>query len=217
MDKYKQLKNLVENYISKIMDESLLDEMAYPTQFNFETFKNLTSFKAKQQYALENLQGKIGAGSSRAVFKIDDDKVLKVAMNKKGIAQNEEEINIAKYDDFSVATKIFEYDDDDFMWLEMELAKKVTPKRFKEVTGLSLQEVIDGLMSTFVKRDKNVPQETYDNEFFMNLQDLVGGYQFPVPGDFQKISTYGEVDRGHGPEIVVVDLGFTNSTSKLYR
>ena len=41
---------------------------------------------------------RIGAGSSRVVFVADDQTAIKVAKNKKGLAQNELEIEVSQYD-----------------------------------------------------------------------------------------------------------------------
>ena len=62
-----------------------IDEMAYPTSFNMGEFKSIKSYKGKLDYAKQHLLGKLGAGSSRAVFKVDDEKVLKIALNEKGL------------------------------------------------------------------------------------------------------------------------------------
>ena len=70
---------------------TMLDE-EYPQSFNMEEFKTLKSFNARINYCQENLK-RISSGSSRIVYMIDDEKVLKLAKNNKGIAQNEVEIS----------------------------------------------------------------------------------------------------------------------------
>ena len=59
--------------------------------FSFERLKQISSFNGKMRFCKEFLGDSIGRGSSRLVFQIDDEWVLKLAMNSKGIAQNEEE------------------------------------------------------------------------------------------------------------------------------
>jgi hypothetical protein len=53
---------------------------------------------------------------------IDNQKVIKIAKNKKGLAQNsvEAEAYIQNYD---IVARVFDTDRNDF-WVEMELAKK---------------------------------------------------------------------------------------------
>lgn len=74
--------------VSKIITEMVMREMAYPMFFNMEEMLSLDSYSARVRYCQQRLQ-KIGNGSSRVVFAVDDEKVLKVAKNKKGIAQNQ--------------------------------------------------------------------------------------------------------------------------------
>ena len=66
----------------------IIDEMAYPVSFNMAEFKTLTTFSERIRYCQTRLQ-RISSGSARIVYKIDNEKVLKLAKNRKGIAQNE--------------------------------------------------------------------------------------------------------------------------------
>lgn len=67
--------------------QELLQEMAYPSSFNMEHFKSLTSFKKRLEYANTHLPRKIASGSARTIFQVDDEKVLKLAHNNKGYYQ----------------------------------------------------------------------------------------------------------------------------------
>ena len=67
--------------------------MAYPVSFNMDEFKGIRSFADRVKYC-ENRLKKLGAGTSRRVYQIDNEKCLKLAKNRKGIAQNIEEINL---------------------------------------------------------------------------------------------------------------------------
>ena len=83
-EQLKRMKNMI-----KLIEN--VDE-AYPASFNMEEFKNMKSFNQRIQYCEQNLQ-RISSGSSRIVYRIDDEKVLKLAKNKKGLAQNEAEVD----------------------------------------------------------------------------------------------------------------------------
>ena len=194
-----------------------LFEMAYPVEFNMEDFKKLKSFSNKQKYAKEKLLGKLGAGSARAVFKIDDEKVLKVAVNEKGIAQNEQEAEGYKQN-YDILARVFDVDKDD-MWLEMELAKKVTKSRFKTLTGVSLDDLQAYLIyrdrgSRFI--DKDLIAKLDENGFIQDLMSFVGDYDYSIPGDFARASTYGEVLRDGKPKIVVIDFGLSKDVLDTY-
>lgn len=115
-------KRLREEFNFNIV-ESLLDE-DYPLTFNMEHFKTLRSFNQRIQYCEQNLQ-RISSGTSRIVYKIDNEKVLKLAKNSKGLAQNEVEAGYSKYNDLEdLVARTFDYDEKN-LWVEMELARPV--------------------------------------------------------------------------------------------
>ena len=68
----------------------IIDEMAYPVSFNMAEFKTLKTFAERIRYCQTRLQ-RISSGSARIAYKIDNEKVLKLAKSRKGIAQNEAE------------------------------------------------------------------------------------------------------------------------------
>ena len=59
-------------------------------------FLKIKSFAGKMKFANQYLT-RIGSGSGRIVYDIDGKKVLKLAKNPKGVAQNEMESNIGRY------------------------------------------------------------------------------------------------------------------------
>lgn len=199
----------------------VMNEMAYPVTFNMEGFKNLKSYKNRLRYAQEMLLGKLGKGSSRAVFNIDNTKVLKVAINDKGVAQNEAESEYFKQNYDSVA-RVFDSDDEEFTWLEMEYAKKVTPKRFQTITGVSLQDLgsylgyIKNRSRTYRLDDATIEKIGNDEGFIGDLIRLATDYDYVLPGDFQKASSYGEVSRDGKPTIVIIDFGFTQDVADTF-
>lgn len=99
----------------------------YPTTWDKGEFAKIRSFAGKLRYANEHLQ-KISSGSGRAVYKIDDGKALKIAKNKKGLAQNNVEADWYIQKNYDVVAKTFDMGDDVLdigpFWVEMELGKK---------------------------------------------------------------------------------------------
>ena len=63
-------------------------------------------------YCREMLGEPIGNGSSRIVFQIDDETVLKLAKNNAGIAQNMEEIKIGLNSGLEFVPKVFNGSDE---------------------------------------------------------------------------------------------------------
>ena len=119
-------------YITEEQFKAIVDEMAYPASFNFEEFDSLKSYAARVKYCSSRLR-KIGSGSSRITYAVDDEKVLKLAKNKKGVAQNNVE-NQKWLSSYGLFAEVYEYDDDG-LWLEMQLARKAKVSDFKRLTG----------------------------------------------------------------------------------
>jgi hypothetical protein len=107
--------------------------MTYDEFLNFlDKFEEIKSFSGKIKAADQTLQ-RIGSGSGRVVYDIDGTKVLKVAKNQKGVAQNEVESGVGRDSYFdNIVTEVYESSPDD-TWLVSEKAKKVTEKRIKEL------------------------------------------------------------------------------------
>ena len=127
-------------YIREDQLHLLLKEMAYPVSFDLGEFKNLNSFSKRIDYCEHRLQ-RISSGSSRIVYKIDEDKCLKLAKNKKGISQNENEIEHGQ-SNYEIFAKVFDSDENG-LWLEMELAKKCNPSDFKKIIGYDFNTVCE--------------------------------------------------------------------------
>lgn len=201
-------------------------EMAYPNTFNIEEFNAITQYSKKVAYAAKHLQ-KLGSGSSRVVFRVDEEKVIKIAKNAKGLAQNHVESDWSLQQTGLVA-KIFEQQDNDdgVLWLEMEYAKKINPKRFQQLTGVSLKELTDFLFTEYAKdnpRGMNFGrmnderwQELWNIEWVGDLTNMIKSYDMIYPGDFQKINSYGEVLRNGEPTVVLVDFGLNRSVGYEY-
>jgi hypothetical protein len=212
-------KRLSETLIHRVI-ESYLEE-DYPTNFDLDEFSKLTSFNKRIQYCQERLK-RISSGSSRIVYMVDDTKVLKIARNKKGLAQNEVEATNSNYHDVKdITARVFAYDQND-LWIEMELARKVTPKNFLEVTGFSFDDYCTALNNYAIDvnpqrnrnirkqpQDKNIIDAMWEDEFTYDIFTFIGGYDVPV-GDLCKLNSYGLVKRNGEDAIVMIDYGITS-------
>ena len=206
----------------------LIDE-DYPSSWNIETFNSLMSFAQRIKYCEERLQ-RISSGSSRIVYKVDDEKVLKLAKNKKGLAQNELEAEYSRYNDLSdILARTFDSADDN-TWVEMELARKVTPAVFKQVTGFNWEDFKKAMEKQYYRTnpekdrwgiaDKKVipdelDQQMWEDEFVYPMLNLMANYDIPV-GDLLRTSSYGVVKRDGQDAIVLIDYGLNNEVYDSY-
>lgn len=195
----------------------------YPTSFDFEHFGQLPSFRKRIEYCEEHLS-RISSGSSRIVYKIDETKVLKLAKNKKGLGQNEVEIQWGRDDYFgSILARTHHYDNDD-LWVEMELAKKVRKADFIRHAGCDIDDMFK-YMDNFINRNnrkqvnyglrKSMEDEMDNNEFVASILDFAMNTK-AMHGDLCKLNSYGLVQRDGEEIMVLIDFGFSTDVYETY-
>jgi hypothetical protein len=197
----------------------------YPKNFLMDEFQSIPSFLGKKRYADERLK-RISSGSARIVYQIDDKKVLKIAKNKKGLAQNsiEGEPGIQQYN--SVA-RVFDIDNVNPypFWVEMELAIPLSrrQKRFENLIQCDTEELytyflyIDSLRGTSKYHpsiSNDLKEKMNENEWVGDIVILATDYDMPLSGDLIRTSSYGEVKRNGVPTAVLIDFGLTNDVYK---
>lgn len=206
-----------------------VNEMAYPNVFDMEYFKTLKSFKSRVDYCEEYLT-RISSGSSRIVYRIDDEKVLKLAKNRKGIAQCEKEISLSN--DFYLSPLVADCFEShpDGLQVEMELARKMNKADFKRITGVSFDvfsEYITQYNRNHISRSKYKSTiDSYkqimceENEFVQSVIDYIGNYDIGDGGvgDICRLSTQGIVEREGSEQVVMIDYGIdTTIYDKYYK
>lgn len=207
----------------------LLQEMAYPISFNMDEFKRLPSFAARIRYCEQKLQ-RLSSGSSRIVYKIDNEKVLKLAKNQKGIAQNQNETDYY-LQQIGCFAKVYDFDDENYLWIEMQLARRAKLSDFQRITGYKFDVIcawIDYCSASYSKwkfyRDEKYDElfkskefeENYEYSIFYMLQDYLGNYTLETTGDLKRISSWGVVTNDGEDELVLIDFGITDDTYDTY-
>jgi len=205
------------------IDEFHIDTGMYP-EFNLEKFKSLTSFKDRVAYCNATLK-KLGAGSSRVVYQIDPVTVLKLAKNGRGVQQNRTEANEYGHDYFSeVRTNVYDYDDENELWVISEMGKPITPEVFEKETGINFR-LFDHYVQ--LREGQNNGKKITDKDFLtymtpdqlklMDDDDFVGKvveFMFNnglSAGDVGRISSWGIVNRDGHNMVVLMDYGYTGS------
>jgi len=204
--------------------EGWLDEADYPQGFDTEEFKSLPSFRKRVAYAREHL-GKLGGGSARVVFAVDPNTVVKIANNKKGQAQNEIEVDVSHIG-YNVIAEVKDYDADNYLYIEMERAKKLKKSDWERLTG----HKFDGWMATLNnymidrtgQRGWKMPvpdnyEEIEESELFSDVVTMMADFGMPS-GDIMRISSWGAVNRNGREVPVLVDYGLTQDVfNQFYR
>jgi hypothetical protein len=116
---------------------------AYTDGFSFEylsvigrgQFADGNEYEKQYEYCEKYLGKPLYMGSSRIVFQLDDNFVLKLAMNYEGLTQNEEEIQAFEKIKSKLLTRIIYYDDySSFIVSEQVLPS--APEDFEQILGL---------------------------------------------------------------------------------
>lgn len=225
------MKNII---ISENQLKFIIKEMAYPQTFNMDEFKSIRSFKDRIEYCKQRLR-RLGAGTSRIVFEIDNEKVLKLAKNSKGIGQNQEEIRMGNdmYASNCFA-EVYDYDNTG-TFLEMERARPAKESDFERLVGFPFDMYCDFItrcaLNYLGNRNKNpwirvnhAYDDAYNNLidewdsdlFIYNVFEYMQNFQLITWGDLTRISSYGVVNRNGQEEMVIIDFGFTEDVYNNY-
>ena len=202
--------------------------------FSLQRLSSITNFRDRLAYCKQQLGPSIGGGSSRVVFQIDDEKVLKLAKNRKGLAQNEQEgaPNYVK-ESYDIFPKKFEHDEN-YTWLVSEYVLPATEQDFQQVVGMSSQVFFNVIYNIWYKRcgynvkfndsrfkkieDMSKIWELTDNydSIFYEISDYFGNFEDVGIMDLCFIQNWGLAMRNGEPYLVILDSGITDKLYKTY-
>lgn len=181
---------------------SLLEQIL--SNNSIKKFTELNNFSDRKKYANDHFK-MIGEGTGRYVYDINNEFVLKLAKNNKGVEQNKTEINISennKYND--VIAKIFDYDKSGIYVIQQK-ANKITKQSFKKITGIDLN-----IFFYYLKYDKKIDGEK--SEFFNKIDSLIKKFDLERY-DLTNKNAWGIIN----DNIVLIDYGLDmNTARKLY-
>jgi hypothetical protein len=198
----------------------------YPEGFDLEHFATLTKYQDRVKYCNSTLT-RIKGGSSRTVYKLDKDKVLKLAHNSKGIAQNDEESDGYTQEHHQIVTKVFAEDEKEGWWIIAEYAEPLHRSRFESIIGIPFNEYAQYLnyYARHSSDDKKLRDEAKNYgspEIISKCEDNDWVQEVVVMAretnkyilDLAKLDAYGLVKRNGKDMVVIVDYGLTNPVAK---
>ena len=156
---------------------------------SFETFKDRVDFAEEKMTHLSS-------GSSRVIYVMPDDTVLKLAKNERGVAQNKVEANPkikSKYINKTLKS------DKDGLWKTSPYLDKITEKEFEELTGINFKDFgeaieygLKDVAEDKIKKPENI-SEIENNDLYKELVSI--GKKFKLmAGDISRISSWGRLD-----------------------
>lgn len=211
--------------------EEDLDEMALPSDWDETAFGHDKTFASRVRYAQERTK-RLGGGSSRIAYTIPDngrETVLKVAKNRKGVAQNEAEVDILTdgyVKNIGIAIPIIDFDKKNRAptWLQTEKAEKVSEAKLCKIMKCGTLRFLTAYAeyqlgrSNWTRDDAIKHRDSLseqDKEIFLDyaqkLSDLAASTTL-VLGDFNRAANWGLFNG----QPVVIDLGYNKDVEFLY-
>ena len=217
-----------------IITESQYQNLVQTNGFNMDEMLALRSYAARVRYCNYRLV-KLGQGSSRIVYEVDSEKVLKVAKNRKGVAQNEAEGDYYLQTFQYLFPKVYEVSDDG-IFLLVQRARRARAADFRRLLGYSFEVVCGWIEHVSHQYDpcKNLwwherncidlfNSEQWQNmvrnetNIFTDLSEYLCNYQIRKGiGDFMRPSSWGVVNDNGREKIVLIDYGATNDVISNY-
>ena len=216
-----------------------LDEMALPTDWDPAALGHDKTFKSRLEYALQRAT-RLGGGSSRVAFVIPDqgrETVLKIAKNRKGLAQNQAEVDIL--DDgylgrLDIVIPLVDYDKTrrEPVWIQTEKANKISNTKLAKLLHAggrwpmtNFTYAVHAVLGTTgkwmssledIKKDMlNTGSTEQDIDIFLeyvnDVASLVSSSSLLID-DLGSARNWGE----YQGRPVIIDLGFTESVRPMY-
>ncbi len=203
----------------KIRD--LFESPPLPDAWDKDVFRTNVPFAKRVRYAAERA-AKIGKGSSRVAFEIPykgRPTILKIALNRKGIAQNHEEVQLLgdwHLKGMEITIPMIDYDEangGNITWIHMEKATKITDSQFKRFCGGTPGELVTWAMRKHGHKvwggEGKIDEES---ELAQAMLDLAGSYTHLAFADFTRKANWG-LYKG---KPVIIDMGATNEVIDTY-
>lgn len=218
-----ELRSITEAYESMVQGEE---------PFSLRTLDGMKYFKDRVAYCKKYLEY-LGRGSSRMSFLMPNGHVLKLAFNRKGLAQNAAECDDYFKNSLECFTDVYNVANDD-TWCEVEAATPCKQQDFPRLLdGITFAEICDLLvdftrergypnafryryLSTPKERLKSIKQSIWDNPddhpLLYGLYEYIGNYGASenLVADFFNIKNWGIVERDGMQTLVVVDSGLND-------
>lgn len=179
--------------------------------YDFSALDDLPSFYAREKYVRDTLKlQRLGSGSSRIVYAVDNKYVLKLAKNSAGVDQNEVESDGYLQEVDGVPHMVEESDEG--LWIVVERASKINPKEFERLSGMPWKKwgtyvrvYLTGGSHRPTPEEKKISDLVWENEDLGEIVNVV--VNMGVVGDLDRISSWGKID----DRLVVADLGATQA------
>lgn len=194
-------------------------------EFSIGYLHTFEDWRLLLRYCRQHLGEPIGKGSSRYVFQIDDRWCLKVAYNRKGIAQNNAETEEWKHNRYDIFAKKLDYDRDG-LWVVAEYVLPANAQDFKHCIGMTFKEFKDFINTVYsqyaiddVKHKmsyERMSELSEQNETLHDVESFLEDTQEKAIGDMSSLRSWGLTMRDGKETLVLMDYGLTEEIWKKF-
>lgn len=227
------VRNLLKEYIKILISEEVMNKIEDQFTIAYQSAKenNKDPFKSMLNVASKRQLKQIGEGSSRIVFQINDNEVIKVARNQAGVEQNRLEAFAGRdaiVEDLLVG---IERNSEDYSWVISKKVKPLDDMEFaiaEKIVGIPWNDVRKAVgldpkseyettkVPTGTKKEKDYEEKgskkcLRGQDFLKAVVQFTQRYEGMLLGDLTKLSSWGISPKGC---LVILDYGITKKVYK---
>lgn len=239
-------KKLIREYVRSVLSEMSMEDVEEskdPLDWITAAWHDPDDWDAQDSFEAMVIAARkkglrlIGVGSSRIVFSLGDDKVVKLARNERGVEQNKLEATAGRDPHVhKILASVLDMSDE-YAWLVSDAVRPLedgdgaTAEKIIGIPWSSVRDLVGvgtsasdeatevETQKTGVSQKKQAPGKArgclVGDGFLEALDDFLGRYSDMLPGDIVKLSSWGVSKNGC---LVLLDYGITRKKFKeLYR
>lgn len=196
--------------------------------FSLKELDGIWDYEDKFEYCCEHLGKPIGEGNSRAVFQINDDRVLKLAIDESGEAQNRVEAGDEIYkDELNIFPIMYNYDKECYTWVISEYVLPMEKEDVVKIFGINDVEFfhIIQALDRLVDKEKTgdiSEREVGSIEYYSRCHPFFAGFvkclrdEILLAGDLSNLDNFGITQRNGELIPVILDSGINMDVYKKY-
>ena len=158
----------------------------------------------------------IGSGTSRYVYDIGNNTIIKVPQNERGIWQNESEIHLYRENSCNPLLLPLENKGDNCLWVsykKVNLINEENKHLFKEYHDVHFHELRGLIMDiNFKLKKKEIIYSKSNNTFIRSIEDFLINNKILFVHDLFDLKNWGYINN----QIYLIDYGMNNDTYKKY-
>jgi hypothetical protein len=204
MDSTQLLRSYVSLLVEKVRSKKGTSKGAWGDRFSMQKFKSLGSSQEMLEYA-DNFLDRMGQGSARAAYVYSSRFALKVALNDKGTAQNQAEVDVYTNPQTKHVVTGIHGSDPEYRWIISDLVEPMrSAQEFEQLTGIKWTRYMEYITNA-IKHGTNDPGAP---PFVKSVIQTIRSNSLGR-GDLASDDSYEHYGKTPDGRVVILDYGFT--------